>query len=100
MPLTEEEREFIYSKLNRRERKQIAKFVDEVTAMQLLTDKDKGDLYRKWMHDSERYMGFTFVHTKQLVKHSITLAWLTGALIFLTVTLAALAGWEIYLRLT
>ena len=82
MELTEEqEKEFVDNNLTTEDREEIKKIVDEMQAIHILT-KEGGELYRKWMHDSERFMGFTFSHTKALVKHSITLTRWTYALSF------------------
>lgn len=45
-----------------------------------------------WMGDTERFMALTFLTTRDLVKHSVTLSRLTKWLIVLTVSLAFLAA--------
>jgi len=81
MELTEEqEKEFVDNNLTTEDREEIKKIVDEMQAIHILT-KEGGELYRKWMHDSERFMGFTFSHTKALVTHSKTLNFWTKVLV-------------------
>ena len=58
---------------------------------------EKTGLSKEWMGDSERFMGFTFSHTKALLKHSITLTKLTRWLIFLTIALVISSAVQIIL---
>jgi hypothetical protein len=85
-------------KLTEKEEKEIRKIIDETTS--IYDFMQKNDLYEQWMGDSERFMGFTFVHTKNLVKHSITLSKLTRWLIGLTITLVILSAIHIFLVLS
>lgn len=80
--LTEDEQKIVDDNLTKKDQAEIKRIVDEMQAVFLLT-KQEGELYRRWMHDSERFMGFTFSHTKALVKHSITLTRLSYALGFI-----------------
>jgi hypothetical protein len=74
--------------LSDKEKNEIEKIVDEMQAVYLYIEKNK--LYKEWMHDSERFMGFTFGHTRELVRQSITLGKLTTWLVWLTAILAIL----------
>ena len=95
MALSEAEQEVVNSNLTKKEQEEVLKIVDENSAIYLLIEK--GGYHKEWMHDSERFMGFTFSHTKALVKHSITLTKLTRGLIGLTVALAIIAIVQILL---
>ena len=92
MALTDEEQKLIDSTLTKREQEKLEKMVNELHAIYLLTHEDKGKLYREWMHDSERFMGF-------LVSHSITLITLTKWLKWLTIILIGLTFVHIFIIL-
>ena len=97
MALTDEEQKLIDSTLTKREQEKLEKMVNELQAIYLLTGKfsskdDRGKLYREWMHDSERFMGF-------LVSHSITLITLTKWLKWLTIILIVLTLVHIFIIL-
>jgi len=83
--------------LEEKEKEEIRKMVDETTAIYEFLDTN--EVSKKWMNDSERFIGFTFVHTKYLVKHSITLTNLTRWLIGLTIGLLVLTLGNIFIIL-
>lgn len=97
MALTEKEREEIDSNLTEKEKKEIEKIIGEISAIYLFIEK--GGFFKPWMMDSERFMGFSFFHTKSLVAHSITLnrqtTWLKG----LTISLLILSIVHIFIIL-
>ena len=97
MALTESEKEEIDRNLTEKEKGEIEKIIGEMWAIYLLIEK--GGLHKPWMDDSERFMGFTFSHTKQLVNHSITLTNLTRWLIGLTIGLLILTFGNIFIIL-
>ena len=72
---------YILAKKEQREQKKIEKLCKEAATIYEYTENFK----KGWMGDTERFMAFTAVHTKNLIKHSITLAILTCVLIGLTV---------------
>ena len=65
-----------------KEKEEIRKIVDETDVIYNFIEDNS--LRRKWMGDSERFMGFSFFHTRELVKHSIALTKLTRWLEWLT----------------
>ena len=67
----------------RKEKSELENIVAEADALYDLMEQCK--LGEKWKHDSERFMAFTAGHTRNLVKHSITLTKLTWLLIGLTI---------------
>ena len=75
--------------LEEKEKKEIRKMVEEATALYEFIQEN--GLTKRWMGDSEQFMGYTFIHTKNLVRHSITLTKLTHWLIGLTIGLAILS---------
>jgi len=83
--------------LSNKEKGEIRKIIDETTAAYDFIEENR--LYKGWMQDSERFMGFTFVHTRNLVRHSITLSKLTKGLIGLTIALVILSAVQIYLSI-
>lgn len=85
MDLSDEEQKQIDSTLTKKAQKELKKMVNELQAIYLLTHKDKGKLYREWMHDSERFMGFLVSHSLTLIKLTRWLKWLTIGLIGLTI---------------
>ncbi|MFC1968320.1 hypothetical protein ACFLVX_02880 [Chloroflexota bacterium] len=97
MALTEGDKKFIDSILTAKVQEEIKEIVDEMQAIYLLTEE--GELHRPWMSHAEKFMGFTFSHTKQLVNHSITLTNLTRRLKWLTVGLLVLTLGNIFIIL-
>ena len=81
--------------LTKKEEEEIRKIINETTDIYDFIQKN--NLYQQWMGDSERFMGFTFVHTKNLLKHSITLSKLTGWLMALTIALLISSIVQIFL---
>jgi len=86
------------NQLEEKEKEEIRRMVNEADAIYKFIQKSKLDA--TWMNDSERFMGFTFIHTKNLVKHSIILSKLTRWLIGLTITLVILSVVQIILIFT
>ena len=74
---------------------EIENIVAEADALYDLMEQCK--LGEKWKHDSERFMAFTAGHTRNLVKHSITLSKQTCVLIGLTVVLTVISAVNVYL---
>ncbi|MBI2859041.1 MAG: hypothetical protein HYX90_08180 [Chloroflexi bacterium] len=89
MSFTESERQLINKYLTEKTKMEIEDIVGELDAVYEFIEK-RG-LNKRWMGDSERFMGFGFFHTKALVKHSIVLSRLTWALIGLTAALFILS---------
>jgi hypothetical protein len=90
MALTDEEQKLIDSTFTKKERKSLEKMVNQLQAIYLLTGRlankdNRGDLYREWMHDSERFMGFMVSHSITLITLTKWLKWLTVGLMFLTI---------------
>ncbi len=83
--------------LTQKEQEELIKEIEEAHAMYEFMEKQR--LFRPWMGDSERFMGFTFLHTKALVKHSITLVNLTRWLKGLTIGLLVLTLGHIFIIL-
>ena len=81
--------------LTKQEEQEIRIMINEATSIYEYIKKN--NLNERWMGDSEQFMGFTFFHTKQLVKHSITLSKLTRWLIGLTIALVILSIVQIIL---
>lgn len=92
---TEKKRKEIDKYLTKKEKKEIEEIIGEIEAIYQFIQKE--GLYTEWMHDSERFIGFGFFHTKTLVKHSIVLSRLTRWLIGLTATLLILSFVQIVL---
>lgn len=80
--------------LEENEKKELRKMIKEAQAMYEFMRED--GLTPEWMGDSERFMGFTFIHTKTLVKHSNALTKLTRWLIGLTIGLLVLTLGNIF----
>lgn len=89
MALTDKEKEEIDKYLTEKGKKEIEDITGEMWAIYQYIEK--GGLFKPWMADSERFMGFGFFHTKALVKHSIVLSRLTWGLIALTAALLILS---------
>lgn len=89
MALTTKEREEIDKYLTEKGKKEIEAIIGEMEAIYQFIEKS--GLNKSWMHDSERFMGFGFFHTKALVQHSIVLSRLTWGLIGLTAALLILS---------
>jgi len=89
MALTEKETQETDKYLTKKGKREIEDIVRELDAVYLFIEES--GLNKRWMHDSERFMGFGFFHTKALVKHSIVLSRLTWALILVNVALLVLS---------
>jgi len=72
-------------RLGEKEKEELRNMIEETTSIYEFIQNNK--LFKEWMHDSERFIGFTFIHTKNLLRHSITLTRLTRWLIGLTIGL-------------
>jgi hypothetical protein len=82
------EQEYIDKYLSKAEKEELEEMVNKMAAVYLYSEQIKGS--SEWKHDSERFLGFTFSHTRDLVRHSIALNKLTARLVWLTRVLAVL----------
>lgn len=81
-----------------KEKEELREAVKEAKAAYKLIQDEK--LTGDWSGDSERFMALTYMHTKSLVAHSITLTKLTRGLIGLTIGLVIVSLVNIFLILS
>jgi hypothetical protein len=75
------------------EKEEFRKMIKNADELYELFENER--LGAEWKHDSERFMGLTFMYTTTLVKESISLSKLTKWLIGLTIALAVLTFFQI-----
>ena len=74
--------------LSKKEKEEIQRMCGDANAIYMYMQQE--NLHQKWTMDSERFMGFTALSTRDLVKHSITLSRLTTGLMVLSLALLVL----------
>ena len=84
--------------LNEKEKGELREIVEEAKTVYNFIEEER--LTGSWSGDSERFMALTFMHTKSLVAHSITLTKLTHWLIGLTIGLVIVSLVNIFLILS
>lgn len=94
MTLSEAESKYIDPNISQKQRREIKEHVNEMQSIYNFIEKT--GMHKPFMDDCERFMGFTFLYSKQLVKHSIALENLTKWLIGLTICLVLLTAANIY----